>query len=154
MSKMDELNGSRMLRRCIAAGISVVLGMASSVVLAGPEAPALRAAIHDGAKLFAAPSLGSNGRSCQSCHLNGGKGAGILPNGKRIPSLRNAAAIFPRYSGKAGKVRTMTMQVNHCIQGGLGGMPLDYDSSKMVALDSYLNSLATGEPIHMGAKPK
>ncbi len=141
------------LHRGVALVATLALAAFSAGVLAASYPPALERAVHEGAKLFHSTSLGANGMSCQSCHLNGGRTEGRLPNGKKIPSLRNAAAIFPRYSKKAGYVRTMTMQINHCIEGGLGGMPLSADSPKMVALDSYFHALAAGRRIHMNAKP-
>ena len=36
---------------------------------------------------------------------------GKLPNGKVIPSLSNAAAIFPRYNPKAKRVLTLDDQI-------------------------------------------
>ncbi|MBU2849526.1 hypothetical protein HF929_00145 [Acidithiobacillus ferrivorans] len=73
----------------------------------------------------------------------------MLPNGKKIPSLLGAAATFPKYNKRAGKVITLEMQVNSCIANGLGGMPLSSSGPKMVALVSYLTSLSQGKPVNI-----
>lgn len=148
-----RIHATRALRHAASAALTAALALSSGAAVAAAYPPALKHAVHEGAQLFTSTTLGTNGRSCQSCHLNGGRTMGRLPNGKKIPSLRNAAAIFPRYSGKAGFVRTLTMQINHCIEGGLGGMPLSASSPKMVALDSYFHALAAGKRLHMNGKP-
>ncbi|RBL99013.1 hypothetical protein C3R74_12065 [Acidithiobacillus ferridurans] len=71
----------------------------------------------------------------------------MLPNGKSIPSLIGAAATFPHYNKRAGRVITLDMQVNSCIKNALLGKALPYDSKKMVALVSYLTSLSQGKKI-------
>ncbi len=109
----------------------------------------MQAAIHEGGQLFAAASLGVNGESCMTCHRGGGRVEGMLPTGKKIPSLIGAAASFPRYNERAGRVITLGMQINSCITNGLHGMPLSYDGPKMVALISYLTDLSQGKPIDL-----
>ena len=129
--------------------VSVAAALAfTAPALAATETP-MQAAIHEGGQLFAAASLGVGGNSCMTCHRGGGRVDGMLPNGKQIPSLIGAAATFPHYNERAGKVITLGMQVNSCITNGLHGMPLSYDGSKMVALVSYLTALSQGKPIEL-----
>ena len=114
----------------------------------------LEQAIAQGKHLFTHPSFGGNGRDCQSCHSAGGTTAGKLPNGKVIPSLNNAAAIFPRYSARQHKVIQLSDQVRSCIVNAIHGTPPAYGSDQLNALVSYLTSLSQGKPIDMGGKPK
>ena len=95
-----------------------------------------------------------NGRTCNTCHRGGGKDQGRLPNGKTIPSLGNAAAIYPRYSKGAHMVITLPQQVHRCVMGALRGMPPAYDSNAMTDLVAYITSLAQGKRIDMGGAPK
>lgn len=115
----------------------------------------LEKAIQAGKALYIHETFGGNGKTCQSCHDNGGVGPGKLPNGTAIPSLSNAAAIFPRFSPKANKVITLGDQIrNQCIPGGLQGKPPAYGSEQLTQLVSYVTSLAQGKPLDMGGKPK
>ena len=116
--------------------------------------PPLEKAIQDGKALFIHETFGGNGMTCQSCHAGGGVGPGKLPGGAAIPSLSNAAAIFPRFNQKANKVVTLEDQLRHCIAGGLQGKPPAYGSEHLTQLVSYVSSLAQGKPLDMGGKPQ
>ena len=94
------------------------------------------------------------GRTCNSCHTAGGTTAGKLPDGSTIPSLNNAAAIFPRYNIRQARVLVLADQVHNCVAGALQGTPPAHDSVEMVNLISYLSSLSQGKPLHMGGKPE
>ncbi|MHB1514731.1 MAG: c-type cytochrome [Acidiferrobacteraceae bacterium] len=121
---------------------------------------ALAEAAHRGAYLFGHDTFGGHRRmhgvpvTCETCHLGGGRVAGRLPNGARIPSLVNAAAIFPRYNPMAHGVVTLAMQIQHCIKGGLGGQPPALGSKTMVDMVAYLHTLAKGQPVDAGGMPK
>ena len=95
------------------------------------------------ADLFAHESFGGAG-TCETCHLNGGRDAGKLPNGKAIPSLIGAAAAFPRYSPRVQSVITLSQQIARCIGGALKGTPPAFGSPDLVALDTYITSLSKG----------
>lgn len=116
--------------------------------------PPLEKAIQGGKALFIHETFGGNGMTCQSCHAAGGVGPGKLPGGAAIPSLSNAAAIFPRFNQKANKVVTLEDQLRHCIAGGLQGKPPAYGSEQLTQLVSYVSSLAQGKPLDMGGKPQ
>ena len=92
--------------------------------------------------------------NCQSCHVDGGTGPGKLPNGTAIPSLSNAAAIFPRFNPRANKVVTLEDQLRNCIAGALQGKPPAYGSEQLTQLVSYVTSLAQGKPLDMDGKPQ
>jgi thiosulfate dehydrogenase len=74
--------------------------------------------------------------------------------GGAIPSLANAATIYPRFNPKANKVDTLEDKIGHCIAGGLRGKPPAYGSEQMTQLVSYITSLAQGKPLNMGGKPQ
>ena len=113
----------------------------------------LQAAVKQGKEIFMHPTFGGNGKACNSCHHDGGTGPGALPDGTPLPSLSNAAAIFPRFS-KKGKLITIQDQVRNCVAGAIEGTPPAYDSDKMRLLVVYLTSLSQGKAVDMGGKPR
>lgn len=114
----------------------------------------LEKAVQDGRQLYAHETFGGNGRTCETCHVNGGNGPGKTPDGKAIPSLANAATVFPRFNAKANKVFTLQDQVRACVKGALQGTPPAYDSDALTGLVSYVTSLSQGKPVDMGGKPE
>jgi len=133
----------------------IVGGLTSPMArAAGPGAGGLAQAIHQGRHLFTHATFGGAGKTCSSCHSNGGKGPGKLPNGKKIPSLTNAAAVFPMYKAKFGRIITLEDQIRHCIANALKGTPPPYDSDEIRNLTVYVTSLAEGTPINLGGKPR
>jgi thiosulfate dehydrogenase len=110
--------------------------------------------IAQGKHLFMTATFGGNGRHCNSCHRGGGTEMGLLPNGQSIPSLNNAAAVFPRYNPRRKMVLTLQNQVHNCVLGALQGTPPAYGSEEMTDLISYLTSLSQGKMIDMGGKPQ
>ncbi len=136
-------------------GFYVFLGMQTSVV-ADPvqlESGPLSDTVNQGQKLFQSETFGGNGKTCSSCHPDGGKSGSAFPDGKKIPALNNAAAIFPRYHPRFEKVFTLSDQIRHCISEIKGTAP-DYGSAKLAALVTYVSSLSEGQPIDMGGRPK
>ena len=146
------MNGKLQITIRLLAAV-LVLGLCAPAVRAKVPDP-LHAAIQRGSRIFATATFGGRGMTCQSCHSGGGRIAGRLANGSRIPSLGNAAAIFPRYSPRAGKVITLGDQIRACIAGAIGGKPPAYGSRKLTDLVSYLTFLSNGKPIDVGGKPK
>jgi thiosulfate dehydrogenase len=139
----------------LAAGLLFSSGLcAVSIQEAAATEPQLEKAIQGGKALFIHETFGGNGKTCQSCHSAGGVGPGKLPDGMSIPSLSNAATIFPRFNSKANKVITLQDQLRNCIAGGLQGKPPAYGSEQLTQLVSYVTSLAQGKPLDMGGKPQ
>jgi cytochrome c len=91
----------------------------------------LEDAIAGGQKLFADASLGTNGKSCNSCHTNMGKGE--IPFTGRAP--------FPKVFSMAKKMRTLDQVVQGCIMGAMKGNPLAWDDARLTDLVTYVNSL-------------
>ncbi len=144
------MNAYIKLTRSISLAV-LALGMADAVAATSPQ---LDKAVQDGKALFAHETFWGNGKTCESCHAGGGLAEGKLPNGKTMPSLSNAAAIFPLFREKSNKVITLSDQVRSCVEGGLGGTPPDYGSDQLTSLVAYLTSLSQGKPIDMGGKPQ
>lgn len=138
--------------------IVAVLGGVALFALAPQFALAMDAqlakAVAHGKDLFYHEKFGGKGRVCNSCHSDGGMRPGKLPNGKAIPSLGNAATIFPHIRHRDHKLVTLPDQVHSCIAGGLKGKPPAYGSEDLNALVAYVTSLANGKKINMGGKPR
>lgn len=111
-------------------------------------------AVQEGKDIFSHGTFGGNGKVCESCHLAGGAGPGRLPNGNALPSLANAATIFPRFNPKANKVITLEDQVRSCVAVALQGTPPEYGGEQLNALVSYVTSLSQGKTIDMGGRPQ
>ncbi len=131
-------------------GLSLLFFSTCAFASPGPE---LQKAIEEGKKLYSQETFGGNGKTCNTCHVNGGVGPGKLPDGRAIPSLENAAAIFPRYNQRAKKIYTLTDQIHACVHGGLQGNPPALDSERLVDLVSYVTSLSQGKALDMDGKP-
>ncbi len=131
--------------------ISIVL--VASVLYAAGTNSHLEKAVQTGKELFVHGTFGGNGNTCETCHTGGGMVQGKMPKGMIIPSLVNAAAIYPRFNPRVHRVITLEDQIRNCIIGALHGRPPAYGSFHMNALVSYITSLSQGTPIDMGGKP-
>jgi cytochrome c len=87
-----------------------------SCVLGGELPSAAR-----GKELFDSRELGTNGKSCATCH----------PDGKRLQGVGTRTD------------DDLAATVNACVAGPLKGKPLDPDSSDMKSLVLYLKGFAT-----------
>ena len=97
--------------------ISVAMALAAStgVALATVQDPAVR-----GAELFNSSRLGTNGKSCSTCHPNGSK-----------------------MEGAAGYDDSELIKVvNQCIRESLAGKPPPAKSADMKALIKYIRTVA------------
>jgi len=73
--------------------------------------------------------------ACASCHLGTGTEPGTL-------SLLQAAARYPRFSGRDGGVRDLQDRINGCMERSLNGRALPRDSPEILAMVAYIESLA------------
>ncbi len=110
--------------------------------------------IRQGKEAFTHETFQGSGRVCETCHLQGGTVPGKRPDGVSIPSLTNAAVIYPRFNARQGKVITLQDQIRSCVSNALEGTPPAYGSDPLNALTVYLTSLAQGKPLDMGGKPQ
>lgn len=135
-------------RLAVVSGLLLITGLQSAYAAPDP----LQTSIKNGQRIYAAETFGGNGKTCNSCHIGLGKTAGMLPNGKPLPSLANAGVIFPRTH--MGKVVTLEGRVRQCVQGALQGEAPAYGSEQLVDLVTYISSLSNGKPLNMGGAPK
>ncbi len=134
--------------------VTTFVSLAVSAVAAPVADPQLEKVIGQGKDAFTHNTFNGNGRVCQTCHLSGGMAPGKLPDGKVIPSLANAAAVFPLFKPRQGKVVTLPDQIRNCVEGALEGKAPAYGSDELNALVVYVTSLSQGKPIDMGGKPQ
>lgn len=144
------------LKPLFVAALALAPFAALLVRAAAPAAEApLQQAIARGADAFSHEKFGGSGRVCESCHLGGGLPQGRRPDGVAIPSLANAAAVFPRISDDDGhSVITLSDQVRACVSGAIRGKPPAYSSDELNSLVAYVTSLSKGKAIDMGGAPR
>jgi cytochrome c553 len=127
-------------------------GDAESMPAGGADPQAeLAKAMEKGKALFNDTKLGKTGTSCNSCHPGGGSSGGQVM-GMEIPSLKGAAATFPKYKKPAKRVITLEQMNNMCIEMIMEGKPLKLGSDEAVALAAYVTSLSNGVEIKVGGK--
>lgn len=100
----------------------------------------LREAELDGKALFHSTALGTNGLSCDSCHVDGGRFSHKL-GAHRIPSLVRAQRAFPAVDA-GGNIHTLESQIDQCIVHNLEGKPLPPQSRRLGLLDLYIRHLS------------
>jgi cytochrome c len=95
-----------------------------------------------GLELFKDVNLGTTGKSCESCHPNGGQ-EGMKTKDMTTKPL---VGVKDRYPGKFPAApdkgdMTLAQVVNACLTGPLGGQPLAEDSQDMKDILAYLEGL-------------
>lgn len=105
---------------------------------AGPISEQARAAeqqaLARGRQMWFDPNLGSNGRSCESCHPNGD-----------ITRAEN----YPRYKHVLRTMATLSMTHNFAVVNESKGKPWELGSAEANALVLYVTFLANGKAIRM-----
>lgn len=106
-----------------------------------------------GKALFASTSLGTNGFSCATCHPGGATTNGKVSMGNMqmgIPSLKGAAATFPKFKPTNNAVITLSEMNNNCIVMFEKGKPLPLDSKEARDLAAYVSTLSDNAPFTPG----
>ncbi len=106
---------------------------AKAVVTAGDAA--------NGLKLWSDASLGTNGKSCETCHPDGGK-KGMTGEAKTDPLV----GVAKEYPGKFPMMpdmgdMTLAQVTNACIEGPMAGKALAEDNQQLKDLVAYQESL-------------
>ncbi len=78
--------------------------------------------------------IGSEGKSCASCH-------------DEPESLRGVRAVYPKWDEEKGEVQTLTMQVNECLTERMGAEEWGWDSDQMKNMDALISSVSRGLPM-------
>lgn len=113
---------------------------------------AQKMAIDMGENLFNDTKLsnGSMGRSCNTCHPNGGttNGAAEIPRmmgygpfNVPIPSLIGVSEAFPKFKAPNGAVISLEAMNNNCVAMFVGGERLPLNSTEAFALSAYMKTL-------------
>ena len=125
------------------------------------EPQTLEESTERGRRLFNDTTLGMNssGQSCASCHSEGGTVGGAsemtwkgMKMKVAIPTLKGAAAHFPKPMGPMKKVVTLAGMSNMCIMTFLKGRPLDLNSQEATDLEAYVTSFSVGRRLSPGAE--
>lgn len=86
----------------------------------------------------------TNGMNCQNCHLKAGK--------KTYGNSYGAvASTYPKKRARSGKVESVEMRVNDCIERSLNGKRLDEKSREMLAFVAYIKWVGSG--VDKGIQP-
>jgi thiosulfate dehydrogenase len=100
----------------------------------------LHSSIERGKALFSDTSLGTNGMSCNSCHVEGGTKEGKLGE-VTLSAFDNLGCKYPRYLGMTKRVMTLDQIVIFCIVNPLKGEPPAWDDQKLTDLTAYVASV-------------
>ncbi len=120
----------------------------------------LEAGIKRGEKLFTDETLGNNTtrRSCATCHKDGGTVGGAtemewkgMKMQVNVPTLKGAAAHFPKPMGPMKALIDLAGMNNMCIMTFLKGDPIDKNSQEAVDLVAYVTSFSAGKKLEPGA---
>jgi len=95
------------------------------------EFPPFELQLEEGKKLFKTPF--KNGKTYASCFKNGGK---------------NIAQNYPYFDVKAGKVKTIELEINECRESN-GEKPLEYSKGQIASISAYIHSMANGKRINV-----
>ncbi len=107
-----------MKRSMVLVFISAIIAVTVAVAFAAGN-------IEKGKVLFNDTSLGTNGKSCNTCH----------PDGSGINGQKGSFKIMNN------KLSTVEDAVNFCVKNALRGKPLPKDSQKMKDIVSYIKIL-------------
>jgi sulfur-oxidizing protein SoxA len=80
--------------------------------------------------------VGTEGKSCASCHGASEDMAGVRP-------------VYPKFNETAGEVRTLEMQVNDCRENQMGADKWKYTGGSMANMTALLASVSRGMPVNV-----
>ena len=104
--------------------------------------------IDQGKRLFFDTTLSANGKSCNSCHIDGGKKQFTF-NDQEVNSLKGIAARYPKYSFRNQRLVTLEQEINYCITNYLDNDSISLDDENIVALVCYVTSLSEGKRVRV-----
>ena len=105
---------------------------------------AMTESIMNGKALFSDAGLGTNGKTCNDCHMAGGTMEGTM--GKMVTKpFYEVNEKYPMYWMMADKVMTLDQVINWCIMTPLQGEPLKWDDQRLADLAAYCASVEPAE---------
>lgn len=96
-------------------------------------AKALKAAIATGKTLFESRTIGTNGKSCATCHENRAKPALFLTE---------RANTYPKWDKRSGRVILLGEKLDQMISRMLKGEKQQLGDERLVAFEAYLMSIS------------
>lgn len=121
----------------------------------------LEAGIKRGEQLFYNEKLGGNTsrKSCGTCHDGGGTVGGAaqmkwkgMTMKVNIPTLKGAAAHFPKPMGPMKALVDLESMNNMCIMTFLKGRPINKNTQQSIDLAAYVTSFSRGKKLQPGQK--
>lgn len=79
--------------------------------------------VKTGRELWVSPDLGTNGVACAQCHPN---------------AANTHPETYPKFQQQLGRVVALRDMINWCILNPLEGEQLEFDDSRMVAIEAYI----------------
>ncbi len=79
-------------------------------------------------------ALGSEGKSCASCHDD-------------PESMRGVRPVYPKWDEAKGELQSLEMQINECLTDQMGAEAWGWDSDDMKNMTALLASVSRGMPI-------
>ena len=79
---------------------------------------------------------GSTDKSCASCHDD-------------VSAMAGVKAVYPKWNGAAGEVRSIEMQINDCRATRMGAGAWQYDGGEMTNMVALLASVSRGIPVNV-----
>ncbi|MFQ5598524.1 MAG: c-type cytochrome [Nitrospiria bacterium] len=134
--------------------------MAMKKMMMSMKPDTLAAGLKRGEKLFYSETLGDNKsrKSCGTCHDGGGTVGGAaemewkgMKMKVNIPTLKGAAAHFPKPMGPMKALVDLASMNNMCIMTFLKGRPIDKNSQQSIDLVAYVTSFSRGKRLEPGA---
>lgn len=100
----------------------------------------LAKSIARGKELFNDKSLGTSGKTCNSCHMAGGTKAAKMGE-MTIKPFDDLGSKYPNYFMMGKKVMTLSQVVNFCVVTPLKGEALKLDDQKLTDLTAFVASV-------------
>lgn len=100
----------------------------------------LAKSIERGFALFNDKKLGTSGKTCNDCHMNGGMKEAKMGD-MTMKAFDNLAAHYPKFFMMGKRVMTLDQVVNFCVTTPLKGEPLAWDDQRLTDLVAYCASV-------------
>jgi len=100
----------------------------------------LAKSVERGFALFNDKKLGTSGKTCNDCHMNGGTQVSKMGD-MTMKAFDNLAAQYPKFFMMGKKIMTLDQVVNFCVTTPLKGEPLAWDDQRLTDLVAYCASV-------------
>lgn len=100
----------------------------------------LAKSVERGFALFNDKKLGTSGKTCNDCHMNGGAQVSKMGD-MTMKAFDNLAAQYPKFFMMGKRVMTLDQVVNFCVTTPLKGEPLAWDDQRLTDLVAYCASV-------------